>query len=286
LRFSGFWAGLWHIWAEASRSEVQMKMWITRGVAFCAPGILAFAASVAEARPDYVRVLNWIPGTGQGSTVNNPSTVNGQPVWQYETVQGGALGTANAWYKNSGTLMTWDPAWYVTGWGVWSNGDNHNPPILASRLVHNVAASVYNDIPLVRWRNPLGNGTSVSITGSLQVNWNGLNGLGRPDDVDVAIAKFNSSLNTTTLLFSTTVIKPLPFPSVGDSVNIPVNLTNIQMNAGDSIVLTHRGQTALAPLGAWINLYDGVTFHAVVPAPASAALLGFGGLFAARRRRR
>ena len=264
-----------------------MKNKTTRAVALCAPVMLAVAGSIAEARPDYVRVLNFAPGTNQGSTVNNPSTVNGQAVWQYESVQGGGLGSLNPWYANTGTLMSWDPQWYQTGWGVWSKGNNANPPILAARLVHNVHSSVYNDIPMVRWLNPLGNGTQLSITGSFQINWNGLNGLGRPDDVDVVIAKFNSSLNTTTPLFTTTVSKPLPFPSVGDSVNIPINLTNISLNAGDSIVVTHRGQTALSPLGAWINLYDGVTFHATaVPAPASAALLGMGGLFAARRRRR
>lgn len=264
-----------------------MKISPSRAVALCAPVVLAMAGSVAEARPDYVRVLNFAPGSGQGGTVNNPSTVNGAAVWQYESTQGGALNSLNPWYQNSGTLMTWDPQWYTTGWGVWSKGDNGNPPILASRLVHNVHSSTYNDVPMVRWLNPLGNGTQLSISGSLQVNWNGVNGLGRPDDVDVVIAKFNSQLNTTTALFSTTVSKPLPFPSVGDSVNIPINLPNIALNAGDSIVVTHRGQTALSPLGAWVNLYDGVTFHAVaVPAPASAALLGLGGLVAARRRRK
>lgn len=262
-----------------------MKMKTTRFLALCAPALLAAAG--AQARPDYVRSLNWADGTNQGGSVNNPSTVNGQPVWQYEVAQGGGLNASDAWYKNPTQLMTWDAGWYQTGWGVWSNGDNANPPILASRLVHNVAAATFNDIPVVRWMNPLGNNTTLDITGSLIVNWNGLNGLGRPDDVDVVIAKYSAALNTTVPILSTTVSKPTPGVSIGDSVLIPVNLLGITLSAGDSIVLTERGQTALSPLGAWINMYDGVTFRAVAaPAPASAALLGMGGLVALRRRRK
>lgn len=262
-----------------------MKMRYKQFVTLCAPVLIAAAG--AQARPDYVRSLNWVNGTSQGGTVNNPSTVGGQAVWQYETVQGGGLNSANPWYANQGQLMTWDAGWYTTGWGVWSKGDNGNPPILASRLVHNVAASAFADVPIVRWRNPLGDNTTLDITGSLVVNWNGLNGLGRPDDVDVVIAKYSSQLNTTVPVYSTTVSKPNPIPSIGDSVLLPINLHGITLNLGDSIVVSHRGQQGLAPLGAWINMYDGVTFHAVAaPAPASAALLGMGGLAAFRRRRK
>lgn len=262
-----------------------MKMRTKQFVTLCAPVLMAVAG--AEARPDYVRSLNWVNGTAQGGTTNNPSTVNGQPVWQYETVQGDGLNGTNPWFKNTSQLLTWDAGWCQTGWGVWSKADNNSPPILASRLVHNVAASAYNDIPIVRWRNPLGDNTTLDLTGSLVVNWNGMNGLGRPDDVDVVIAKHNAALNTTDAIFSTTVVKPNPNPSIGDSVLIPISIHSIAMNLGDSIIVTHRGQTALTPLGAWVNLYDGVTFHAVAaPAPASAALLGMGGLVAMRRRRK
>lgn len=253
-------------------------------VALCA--VMALAASFAEARPDYIRSANFSAGTVQGSSQGNPNQVGGQDIWQYEVVQGGALNSLNPWYQNSGTaqLMTWDSAWYATGWGVWSNGNDLNPPILGSRLIHNVHAAVYSDIPVVRFFNPLGNGASLSINGTFQVAWSGVDGLGRPNDVDVVIAKFNANLNQTTLLYSTTVSKPLPFPSVGDSVNLPISLNGISLDAGESIIVTHRGRTPLSPLGAWINLYDNVTFS-VVPAPGSAALLGLSGLAIFRRRR-
>jgi hypothetical protein len=261
-----------------------MKMRPPPRLLVCAPLVLALAATTAEARPDYVRSSNWVAGTTQGGTQGNPGPVGGTPVWQYETTQGGALGAANAWYKQTSELMTWDSAWYGTGWGVWSKGNDANPPILPSRLVHNVAASVHGDVPMVRFRNPLGNGAAININGSFQIAWNGIDGLGRPNDVDVVIAKFSAALNDTTLLFSSTVSKPLPFPSVGDSINIPINLSGITLDDGDSIVISHRGRTPLAPLGAWINLYDNVTVSAI-PAPGSFGLLGAAGILAFRRRR-
>lgn len=261
-----------------------MNMRYAHNVFFCAPFALALAATTANARPDYVRSTNWVAGTTQGGTQNNPNPVGGQPIWQYETTQGGSLGAGNAWYKQPSELLTWDSAWYGTGWGVWSKGNDANPPILPSRLVHNVAASVYNDVPLVRFRNPLGNGATVNINGSFQVAWNGLDGLGRPNDVDVVIAKYSAALNDTILLYSSTVSKPLPFPSVGDSINLPINLVGVTLDDGDSLVISHRGRTALSPLGAWINLYDNVTVTAV-PAPGAFGLLGAAGVLAFRRRR-
>lgn len=263
-----------------------MKMRRTQCVSICALAALALTTSMAEARPDYIRSSNFVEGTTQGGTQGNPNQVGGLNIWQYEVVQGGALGTANAWYKQvqSAELMTWDSQWYNTGWGVWSNGNDANPPVLGSRLVHNVASSVYDDVPMVRFLNPGGNGAALTINGSFQVAWSGVDGLGRPNDVDVVIAKFNATLNETTLLYSTTVSKPLPFPSVGDSINLPISISGVTLNADESVIISHRGRTPLSPLGAWINLYDNVTFS-VVPAPGTAALLGLSGLMVARRRR-
>lgn len=263
-----------------------MKMRSPQCVAICALSAVALAATMAEARPDYIRSANFSGGTTQGSSQGNPNQVGGINVWRYEVLQGGPLGAGDAWYRNSQSaeLMTWDAQWYATGWGVWSKGNDVNPPILGSRLVHNVAASVYGDIPVVRFMNPGGNGATVTINGTFQVAWNGVDGLGRPNDVDVVIAKYNATQNQTTLLYSTTVSKPLPFPSVGDSINIPISISTFTLNADESVIITHRGRTPLAPLGAWINLYDNVTFS-VVPAPGSAALLGLSGLAVFRRRR-
>jgi len=248
---------------------------------------LAVAASTTHAgiTQTWRRSTDWVPGSAQGSTANNPSPVNGHSVWQYESTSGGSLDSEDPWYQHAGTLMSWDGAWWQTGWGVWSKGDDHSPPILPGRLIHNVAAAEWANIPMVRWMNPLGNGGVVSLSGTLLVNWNGVNGLGRPDDVDVVIAKYSAATNSTSLLYSNTVSKPNPFPSVGDSRLLPVNLSNIVVNQGDSIIISHRGREGLAPLGGWINLYDGVTIT-TVPGPGTGAMLAAAGLLAARRRRR
>jgi hypothetical protein len=246
--------------------------------------MLAMVAGTTKADVVYLRSQIWVPGICQGSTTNNPSTIGGNATWRYEVTQGGGVGSINPWYEQASQLMTWDPAWYSTGWGVWSKGNNQNPPILAGRLIHNVHSSTWADVPMVRWMNPLNN-TEASIAGTLTVNWNGVNGLGRPVNVDVVIAKQNLTTNATTILYSTTVSKPNPFPSVGDSVFLPINLAGVSLSAGDTIVISQRGQSSVGPLGAWVNLYDNIGIT-VIPAPGSAAVLGLAGLAAARRRRR
>ncbi|MBL9031235.1 MAG: PEP-CTERM sorting domain-containing protein [Phycisphaerae bacterium] len=241
--------------------------------------------SPADAGMTWRRSTDWVPGGLQGSTQNNPSNVGGVPAWRYEyTSTGSGIGSANPWYKEPSQLMTWDGFWYSTGLGVWSRGDNGNPPIMPGRLIYNAHSSVSDHAPIVRWLNPAGNNIPVNITGQLVLNWNGLNGIGRPVDVDVVIAK-QDSLGNTTMLYQSTNSKPNPFPSVGDTVLIPINLPNIPLGTGDSIIISHRGRSGLSPLGAWVNLYDALTVSAV-PAPGTAGLLAAAGMLAARRRRR
>ena len=258
-----------------------MRICTHGGAVTCAVVALA---SAANANIVYQRAANWVPGTVQGTTVNNPGPVSGRPVWQYEVAQGGGLGSGNPWYAQPTQMMTWDSQWWATGWGVWSNGNDVNPPVLAGRLIHNVAPSAWGAVPLVRYNNTYGDSMSTSVDGTLTVNWNGVNGLGRPVNVDVVVAKYSALSNSTSILYSTTVSKPNPFPSVGDSLFLPISLHGIMLNAGDSIVISHRGQNAVGPLGAWVNLYDNLNVT-VVPAPGPLALLGLGGLLASRRRR-
>jgi hypothetical protein len=264
-----------------------MKSRKVLGVALRTSAVLFAITTAGQAQANFVwqRSADWVPGNTQGGTVNNPGPgAGGTSIWQYEYTQGTGLGTSNPWYTRATSLMSWDPGWYNTGWGVWSKGDNLNPPVLAGRLVHNVHISAAQDIPIVRWNSPFGPINDLAIAGSLIVNWNGMGGLGQPVDVDVVIAKQNAQRTITTLLFSTTVSKPNPFPSVGDSVNIPVNLSTITLNPGESIIIRHRGRSVLPTTGGWINMFDNLSFTSI-PAPGTLGLLGLAGLAAARRRR-
>jgi hypothetical protein len=282
---AGLFAGLWHICDEFIQ-EGHMKSRGPCGVTVRSAVILLSISAAAQAQ-NFVwqRAADWVPGSTAGGTINNPGPGAGSAsIWQYEFTQGGPLGSTNPWYSQGTTMMVWDPGWWNTGWGVWSKGDNVNPPVMSGRLVHNVHASTFADVPIVRWNNPFGTVNDLGISGSLLVNWNGMNGAGHPVDVDVIIAKQNAQRTATTLLFSTTVAKPNPFVSVGDSVSIPLNLSNISLLNGESIIISHRGRSSLQPSGGWINLYDNVTFTAI-PAPGSLGLLGIAGLALARRRR-
>lgn len=274
-----------------------MKTSGTSATLLRATAILMLTAGAASAQNGgggflWNRNSDWVPGSVQGGTANNPGPGAGSnTVWQYEFTQGGAFGSANPWYLQPTTLMTWDSGWWETGWGVWSKGNDTSPPILREKLIHNVHQSTVADVPLVRWRSPFSGITDLSIVGNLTLHWDGLAGLGRPVDVDVVIAK-QTSAGATTLLFAngtnpgqTPYVKPNNFPSVGDMITIPIDIHNITMDIGDSIIITHRGRSGLFPLGAWVNLTDNLAFNAI-PSPGTLGLLGAGAMVMARRRRR
>ncbi len=243
---------------------------------------LAIALFAGTVQADsWHRSSDWIPGTTHGSTAGNPSSVGGQPAWQYEWVNGGPLGSINAWYAQPGTKMTWDSAWFATGAGAWAKGDNVNPVVQNTKVTHNMTPAYFGDIPVVRWLNPLGNGNLVDITGSLEIKWAGTTNLTSVPNVDVALAKYDASTNLTTLLYSTTALKPTP-GGAPETVTVPVSL-QAMFDAGDSLVISHRAHASAS--AGWIATTDDITITQVIPAPGAMALLGLGGLVAARRRR-
>jgi hypothetical protein len=260
-----------------------MKTRTTQAVALRAALAVLGLASVTEAGQMgavYRRSADWVPGTA-GQVSGNPGPTPAQS-WTYEWVSGGALNSANPWYSQEASPMVWDSAWYgQENVGVWARGDNGNPPIGQMSMLHNEAPSVSNYEPLVRWTDP-DPGLPVNVTGNLVVKWSGMNGIGRPTDVDVVIARQNAARTITTLLLAQTVIKPNPFPSVGDQVSIPVNISNMLLAEGESMIVTLRARTTQL---SWVHLYDNVTI-ATIPAPSAAGVLALGGLVAARRKRR
>lgn len=257
----------------------------------CAPVVLVLVSPVQAQQyaPGYEwnRTANWVAGTTPGSTIGNPQPDGeGAGVWQYEWVEGGGIGSANEWFAQPSHLMVWDDNWWNIGsGGAWVNSDELNPPIFNNRMTHNLHDTSSSAIPMVRWINPVGNGTVVDIAGVLNVTWSGHEFFGVPVATDVVIAHNDFSTGITSLLYSDTLLKPSPFPSIGDSVDVPISIRGVVMDEGDSILISLRGQRDFAGDGRWVILEDAISIT-LIPAPGAAALLGMGGLIALRRRRR
>ena len=206
------------------------------------------------------RASDWVPGAAHGTSINNPGPdPQGRPVWSYEWATGGPLGSGSPWYAQATQQSTWDEDWFGIGQGAWSRDDDANPPIFRNRMTHNIVASSWTDIPIVRWLNPVGNRAVVNLAGSLTVRWSGEGGLGSPVDVDVVIAMIDPSLGRSNVLFSATVSKPIPQPTIGDEIILPINLEGIALDEGDSIVISHRAVSDSGSIGRWIVLLDDVT---------------------------
>lgn len=279
------------------RSQVALAIFVAFGVSPVA------SVEAADYAPGYLwnRSQNWSGGVTPGSTVGNPDDDTlGNPVWVHETTSGGQLGSANPWYAQESELMVWDNYWYGNGGQpVWARGFagqetspaqnlNINPPITRYALTHDVSVDFYSwqYVPQIRWQNPVGNGAIVNIFTyaghPLIVEWAGGNGTSPDLDAEFAIAKYDASSAAYELLYSQSLVNPLPgsrnppFPQA----SISFRINNVRFDAGDSLVYSLRiagdGPSGLN----WVNLYDHPLYMrlvSVVPEPSSAILL-IGGL--------
>lgn len=223
------------------------------------------------------RSNDWTPGAAVGSTIGNPGTdMLGNPVWSYEYTSGGALGASNAWFLQPKHLMIWDN-WNPPGPAaeqLWVRADNSEPKINQYNLSHSRSLkwNAWDYQSLVRWTNPVGEGTLVNIGGALAVEWGGW-GVSPEVDVDVIIARKDSSTNSLELLVAQTISNPKanqpnpPFPRV----KIPLSFSNVRMDENDSFLISARAATAPSTLDSWIILYDDakITYVSTVPEPQS-----------------
>ena len=257
-------------------------------------GILVALAGSTTASAQYtvgdqwLRAVDFMPGDAHGSVSGNPGPgFDGKPVWQYEIATGGAgLGSGSAWFRQSTTKMTWDNQWWDLGEGAWSLGDDTNPPVFRDRMTHNLIGANYDNTPLVRWMNPGGDDMHVSVTGDYNVLWSGHQLVGAEMDVELVIAREDGGTGDVDVLFSTTVSKPTAGLSIGDNVDVPVDLSFITLDADDSLLFSGRAVDSMTGLGRWIVVSDQLTVEVVpVPSAGALALLGVAGIGASRRRR-
>jgi len=255
---------------------------------------LAVAAAGAAASAQYtvgdqwLRAADFVQGSSHGSTAGNPGPgFDGTPVWHYELASGGgALGSSNPWYRQPTTPMTWDSDWYGAGEGAWSADDDVNPPVFRNRMTHNIIGSHFDRVPMVRWENPGGDNMQVGVSGQYNVLWSGNLLVGDAVDVELVVARERVLTGDVDVLFSTRVSKPTPGFSVGDNVDVPVDLSMIHLDDGDSLIFSGRAMDRKSGLGRWVVISDQLGIEVVrVPAPGALALLGLAGLSAARRRR-
>lgn len=262
-----------------------MQMGAKSILGLAAAGLLVSAG--AASAQQWNRNLEWTPGTSPGSSGGNPGPgQGGQAIWGYQAVTGGgALGSASAWYERSRSRLEWDDQWWNTGSSAWATGDDLSPPVMQDRIIHNLHTSTFDAVPMVSWTNPLAGSTQVDVTGSLRLRWTGNDGIGMPVDVDLMLGLYDASLGVTTPLLAHTYAKPTAAPTFEEEVVIPVAFPGLLLDAGDEIVLTHRGRESFGPRGMWVTVFDGGMNITLVPAPGAAAVLGMAGLAAVRRRR-
>lgn len=235
------------------------------------------------------RASDWAPGAVPGSTFGNPGPgFDGVGVWRYEFASGGGgLGSDNPWYQQPTTLLTWDNNWWGNGFGAWTAGDDINPPIRQGRMTHNLVGTHFDTAPLVRWLLPSGAGdTALSISGEFEVLWTGHEFRGDEIDAELIIARETAG-GDFDVLFSDRLSKPTAGVSIGDTRSTSVDISSIVLSEGDSLIFSGRGVSSVGwTEGRWLGISDDLTLTVVpIPAPASLALLGLGGLAAMRRRR-
>jgi len=223
-----------------------------------------------SASGDYTAGFVWSPatdfddGTTQGANWfrgNPDDDAIDCPVWSYEWVQGGdQLGGTNPWYEQPPNLMVWDSVWMgVSTEDRWARADDTRPAIGKSPsagsvfAVHWRQSSVFDFAPVTRWTNPTGDGVFITISGPIRVGWSGPGGT-----VDVCLAKVDSEADTTTVLWSATVNKPMGSDDVGltiaDDAMAGFDVTDVGMDACDQLVLSARARTSDSDPTAFIVL--------------------------------
>ncbi|MDA1266656.1 MAG: hypothetical protein O2816_16370 [Planctomycetota bacterium] len=193
------------------------------------------------------------PDAAHGTTQGNPAPdMQGHLVYHYEYVTtGGGLGTANPWYLEPTTPLTWDKSWYGSE-GGWSVGDNFGCVMRPGSVTHPGQWPGY--VPIVRWRNTTGQKADVDLTGMLWIGWSGDFQSAYPVDVDYVVGLWDAGSGTTVVLQADTLIKPTQDNSV-EAVPITLDILGLRLDPGDEIFWTLRGWESTFQ-GKWVTMND------------------------------
>lgn len=241
---------------------------------FLLGSILPYISFATEYAPGFSwhRNYDWIPGSVPGSSIGNPSSdKNGNPSWFYAYTIGDDINSANAWYRQELSPMVWDDVWFGgSGAAVWARGYNKpegdnvdtNPPISKWTMIHDVSERTKSAkyMPVVEWRNPVGDGAIINVGGFFKLSWKGYYTDNSPDGlVDVAVALKNASTGSIDLLYSATLANPSEGGALSSFSAIttePWKISNLHLDKDDALRFTVRLRSDEDTTPFWIMLDD------------------------------
>jgi hypothetical protein len=213
------------------------------------------------------RYKDFVPGPTPGTSEGNPSPdrFGNRGVWAYEYLPvGNPLSSPDPWYLQTPTPLVWDDAWY-SGSGQWVFQDDTGPNVSSSSLLHLVSYA-WNNVPVVRWINPVPNPAHMDIRGTMTLTWMGDGGVSAPVPIDVVIVLVHGDSGGKDLLFGQTCQKPIQDTS-RNVLLLPIRMTAVPIEPGDSILVSLRVQD-------YCDAYMGLSDGALTLAPSGSRSTG------------
>jgi len=199
------------------------------------------------------RQEQWTDGPVALSGTGNPAPDGrGNNVWSYQWTNN--ISNSNTPFHGvARTQMVWDPSWNGIAPG-WASGNDTVP--FVGRYLGAVAVN-FRQAPVIGWIMPPGAGSTVAVTGNIELSWWAPNGVPFPHSVLLAMVKVDTSGTATELLTRTVSPSQGSFPG---EVTIPVNFPSVAMQAGDRINVTCLLDIPTSGTFSVVSMYDDLVF--------------------------
>ena len=202
-----------------------------RTVSFAALALLAATGSAASAQfvtgGLWNRFIDWA----------DPATVPANPsraVWQYETINLTRLTSDTPWFAQATEPARWQPDPEAPGQGKWVAGPEGNAVFQRDRA--RVIGGDEAISPVARWHNPAGDGSPISITGRVRFQ---VDSESSEAGLELVVAVTDRWGNIRPLYTQSLTAEEVGEMSSRGLV-VPIELRNVIVNQGDSIILTAR----------------------------------------------